>query len=129
MVHKSSAVSIASSAADRPSARHRFRPFSSIGAKLVLILLAMGAASAGIGVLVSLVFARVSDDMGVLTQDMLPQLEVSARLTEATGLTRNAMTDILLADNTRIKIDLAASRDTLSNVKFSVVLAFCGPLP
>ena len=99
MVHKSSAVSIASSAADRPSTRHRFRPFSSIGAKLVLILLAMGAASAGVGVLVSLVFARVSDDMGVLTQDMLPQLEVSARLTEATGLTRNAMTDILLADD------------------------------
>ncbi len=103
MVHKSSADPAVDPTADPAAggtrAARRFRPFSSIGAKLVLILLAMGAASAGIGVLVSLVFARVSDDMGVLTQDMLPQLEVSARLTEATGLTRNAMTDILLADD------------------------------
>ena len=36
--------------------------------------------------------------------------------------------NILLADDARIKIDLAAGRDTLSDVKFAVVLAFRGPL-
>lgn len=92
---------------DTPTVKRRFRPFSSIGAKLVLILLVMGASSAGVGVLVSTVFARVSDDMSVLTRDMLPQLEVSARLTEATGLTRNVMTDILLASDVA---DLEARR-------------------
>lgn len=85
------------SSSDRKPETKGFRPFSSIGAKLVLILLAMGGVSAGIGVLVSLVFARVSDQMSVLTEDMLPRLETSARLTEASGLTRDAMSAILLA--------------------------------
>lgn len=89
----------------RPKAR-RVRLFSSISAKLVLILLAMGGVSAGAAVLVSTVFARVSDDMGVLTGDMLPQMEVSAQLTEATGLTRTVMTDILLAGDAEALSDL-----------------------
>ncbi|MDE4175194.1 methyl-accepting chemotaxis protein [Phaeobacter sp. PT47_59] len=82
----------------QPASR-RFRPLSSIGAKLVLILLAMGGVSAGVGVLAFLVFGRVSDEMSVLTGEKLPQMEVSARLTEATGLTRTVMTDILLVDD------------------------------
>ena len=89
----------------RPKAR-RVRLFSSISAKLVLIILAMGGVSAGAAVLVSAVFARVSDDMGILTGDMLPQMEVSAQLTESTGLTRTVMTDILLADDPDALSDL-----------------------
>ncbi len=77
--------------------KRSYRPFSSIGAKITLILLAMGAASAVVGVLVTLVFSRVSQDMSTLTRDMLPQLENSAALTDAAGLTRDSMTDILLA--------------------------------
>lgn len=77
----------------------KFRPFSSIGAKITMILVLMGGASALLGVLVSLVFERVSTDMGRLTQDMLPQLEVSAALSDAAGLTRDSMASILLAGN------------------------------
>jgi methyl-accepting chemotaxis protein len=84
---------------DTRSRARRANFLSSISAKLVLIILAMGGVSAGAAVLVTTVFARVSDDMGVLTGDMLPQMEVSAQLTEATGLTRTVMTDILLADD------------------------------
>ncbi|WIY24587.1 methyl-accepting chemotaxis protein [Parasedimentitalea psychrophila] len=84
-------------AQDSPPQKRGYRPFSSIGAKITLILLAMGAASAVVAVLVSMVFARVSQDMSTLTRDMLPQLENSAVLTEAAGLTRGSMTEILLA--------------------------------
>lgn len=99
-----------------PKQKRSYRPFSSIGAKITLILLVMGAASAVVGVLVSLVFARVSEDMFTLNRDLLPQLEVSATLTDAAGLTRDTMTDILLAgDNAglkqgRIEAEEAASR-------------------
>ena len=58
-----------------PPQKRGYRPFSSIGAKITLILFAMGAASAIVGVLVSMVFSRVSEDMSTLTRDMLPQLE------------------------------------------------------
>ncbi|WP_238705039.1 methyl-accepting chemotaxis protein [Parasedimentitalea marina] len=99
-----------------PPKKRGYRPFSSIGAKITLILLAMGAASAVVGVLVSTVFSRVSEDMSMLTRDMLPQLEYSAVLTDAAGLTRDSMTDILLAGDSaglkqgRIKAEEAASR-------------------
>ncbi|WP_254868546.1 methyl-accepting chemotaxis protein [Phaeobacter sp. HF9A] len=64
-----------------------------------MVLVVMGGASALVGVLVSLVFEKVATDMGRLTQDMLPQLEVSATLTDAAGLTRDSMANILLAAN------------------------------
>lgn len=84
--------------------KRSYRPFSSIGAKITLILLTMGAASAVVGVLVTLVFSRVSEDMSTLTRDMLPQLNVSAALTNAAGLSLDSMTDILLAtDNTGLQ--------------------------
>lgn len=93
------------------SKKRRYRPFSSIGAKITLILFAMGAASALVGVLVSLVFARVSEDMSTLTHDKLPQLKVSVMLTGAAGLTRDTMTEILLADD-GAKLDLGRARTT-----------------
>lgn len=92
---------------DTQPVKRRFWPLSSIGAKLIFTLLVMGASSAGVGVLVTTVFTRVSNDMSILTRDMLPQLDVSARLNDATGLTRNAMTSILLA---RDVADLDAGR-------------------
>lgn len=92
---------------DTPPVNRRFWPLSSISAKLIFTLLVMGATTAGVGVLVTTVFTRVSNDMSILTRDMLPQLEVSARLTDATGLTRNVMTNILLA---RDVADLNAGR-------------------
>lgn len=72
-------------------------PFASIGGKTLLTVFAMGAVSALIGVMVTLVFARISDDMTTLTGRMLPQLEVSAELSDAGGLTRDAMAGILMA--------------------------------
>jgi len=107
-----------------PPQKRSYRPFSSIGAKITLILLAMGAASAVVGVLVSLVFSRVSQDMSTLTRDMLPQLENSAVLTDAAGLTRDSMTDILLADDSagleqgRTESELAAQQlhDGIANL-------------
>ena len=77
-----------------------FRPFSSIGAKITLILLSMGTASAIVAVLVSMVFSRISSDMSTLTRDMLPQLENSSILNSAASLTRDSMTGILLASDT-----------------------------
>ncbi len=102
---------------ERPvETRQRFRPLSSISAKLVLILLTMGGVSAGIGVLVTMVFARISDDMAVLTEDMLPKMEISAQLTTATGAAHSVMTDILLVDDAaalagvRDQVDAAAGQ-------------------
>ncbi|MGR3762198.1 methyl-accepting chemotaxis protein (plasmid) [Roseobacteraceae bacterium NS-SX3] len=95
--------------AAKPSkAKRRRGLFRSIGAKITLILLAMGAASAVGGVLVTLVFARVSGGMTTLTSDMLPRLEASAGLASAAGHTRDAMTEILLAVDAQA---LAAAQD------------------
>lgn len=78
-------------------ARRRFRLFSSIGAKVTLILMAMGAASAVGGVLVTLVFTQTGRQMEVLTQEKVPQLELSSRLVNAAGSTKNSMIGVLQA--------------------------------
>lgn len=80
-------------------AKRRFRLFSSIGSKITLILLAMGAVSAAVGVLVSIVFGHVSTDMDLLTKQQLPSLELSSQLVAASSETKNAMTSVLLVDN------------------------------
>ena len=95
----------------KSSFTRRRRFLSSLGAKITMILMAVSAASALVGVLVSLVFDRVASDMGRLTQDMLPQLEVSADLTVAAGLTRDSMTDILLAKNSAELADARAQAE------------------
>ncbi len=85
--------------------KRRFRLFSSIGSKITVILLAMGAASATVGVLVSLVFGRVSQDMGQLTQERLPALELSSQLVSVSSDAKNAMTTVLLVDNAKAMED------------------------
>lgn len=79
------------------SVKRRFRPLSSIGAKITVILLVMGAASAGVAMMVSVVFDRVVSDMEYLTQDMLPQLEVSSQVTRIANETKQLMNKALLA--------------------------------
>ena len=78
-------------------AKRKFRLFSSIGAKITLILMAMGAASAVGGILVTLVFAQTGRQMEVLTGEKVPQLELSSRLVNAAGRTKNAMIGVMQA--------------------------------
>ncbi len=78
--------------------RQRY-PFSSIGAKITLILMAMGAMSAFGGIMVTMVFQGVEREMENLTQDKLPQLEISSDLIQAANGTKDAMTSALLAEN------------------------------
>jgi len=89
----------ATKAKEPATAKRKRRPFSSIGAKITLILLAMGAASAVGGILVSVVFSEVGSHMRVLATDKLPHLEMSQKLGEAASQSKNAMTRILLSKN------------------------------
>ncbi|MGR3621478.1 methyl-accepting chemotaxis protein [Pseudophaeobacter sp.] len=86
-------------AGDAGAGKRRWRPFSSIGAKITLILLAMGAASVAGGVLVSLVFGSVGSRMQDLSEHKLPQLEMSNALGGAASEIKNAMTAVLLAQD------------------------------
>ncbi|WP_417701817.1 methyl-accepting chemotaxis protein [Pseudophaeobacter sp.] len=102
----------ADKAAAKPAkATRAWRPFSSIGAKITLILLAMGAASAVSGVLVSLVFTDVGSQMQQLSGQKLPQLEISQRLGVAANQSKNAMTRILLSQNAE---DLASAKESVA---------------
>ncbi|MBY6067782.1 methyl-accepting chemotaxis protein [Leisingera aquaemixtae] len=78
-------------------AKRRFRLFSSIGAKITLILMAMGATAAVGGVLVTLVFAQTGRQMEVLTGEKVPQLELSTRMVNAASQAKNAMIGVLQA--------------------------------
>ncbi|SDY30458.1 methyl-accepting chemotaxis protein [Citreimonas salinaria] len=70
---------------------------SSIGARLTLILLALGGVSALLGVVASMVFARVSEDMSHLTRTELAALEHSGALVAATDSAKNAMIGAIAA--------------------------------
>ena len=84
----------------KPATTKRRRlPFSSIGAKITLILLALGAATAVGGVLVSMVFGEVGSQMQQLSGDKLPHLEMSRKLGESASKSKNAMTRVLLSTN------------------------------
>ncbi|OED50781.1 chemotaxis protein [Rhodobacteraceae bacterium (ex Bugula neritina AB1)] len=83
-----------SSTKDLP-VKGRFRLFSSIGAKITLILMAMGATAAVGGVLVTLVFAQAGRQMEILTGEKVPQLELSSALVNAASKTKNAMIGVL----------------------------------
>ncbi|EDZ47962.1 methyl-accepting chemotaxis sensory transducer [Rhodobacterales bacterium Y4I] len=89
-------------------ARRRFRLFSSIGAKITLILMTMGAACAVGGVLVTLVFTQTGRQMQVLTQEKVPQLELSSRLVNAAGQAKNTMIGVLQAGSVE---DLAQAEE------------------
>ena len=86
-------------------------PFSSIGAKITLILLALGAATAVGGVLVSMVFTAVGSQMQELSGEKLPHLEMSQKLGESASKSKNAMTRILLSTNER---ELAVAEETVA---------------
>ncbi|NSY37777.1 methyl-accepting chemotaxis protein [Leisingera sp. ANG59] len=78
-------------------AKRRFRPFSSIGAKITLILMAMGGTAAVGGILVTLVFAQTGRQMEVLTGEKVPQLELSSHMVNAASQAKNAMIGVLQA--------------------------------
>lgn len=94
------------------AAKRKKRPFSSIGAKIMLILLAMGSASAVGGVMVSLVFGDVGGQMKVLSEEKLPQLEISNELGAAASQAKNAMTKVLLAAT---DADLAEAEQSIAD--------------
>ncbi|UWQ61857.1 methyl-accepting chemotaxis protein [Leisingera caerulea] len=89
-------------------ARRRFRLFSSIGAKITLILMTMGAACAAGGILVTLVFSQTGRQMEVLTQEKVPQLEMSSRLVNAASRAKNTMIAVLQAGSVE---DLAQAEE------------------
>lgn len=94
------------------ASKRRFRPFASIGAKITLILMAMGASAAAIGVLVSLVFSQTSHEMGVLAGEKVPQLELSSQLAETAASTKNAMIAVLQAEDDAALSSARAAADT-----------------
>ncbi|WGW03595.1 methyl-accepting chemotaxis protein [Tropicibacter oceani] len=98
--------------AEKQTKPKRWRhPLSSIGAKITLVLIAMGAVSAICGVLVTVVFQSVAQDMDDLTQDKLPKLDLSIELINAANNTKTAMTSALLAGDLDA---LAQSRDEVA---------------
>ncbi|KII11586.1 MULTISPECIES: methyl-accepting chemotaxis protein [Phaeobacter] len=82
----------------RKRATRRWNPLSSIRAKMFLILLAMAGTSAAIGYAVTQAFEHVSADVHVLTEDKLPELELSGQMTAAAARTKDAMVAVMLAD-------------------------------
>lgn len=105
----------------KPS-KFRLRLLSSIGSQITMILIIMGGAMAMVGVMVSFVFDRVSADMDLLNQDMLPRLEVSAALTDAAGLTSESMTNILLAAD-GVELEAARAQTTEANSRLEAGIA------
>lgn len=97
-----------------------FKLFSSIGAKITLILVALGAASALGGVLVNIVFTEVNSHMRVLSSEKLPQLEVSNQLGAAADVTKDAMTKILLASD---EAELAAAEEDVAKAASTLAQA------
>ncbi|MCB1334863.1 MAG: HAMP domain-containing protein [Roseivivax sp.] len=97
-----------------PPARRRW-PFSSIGAKITLILLTMAGTSALAWALVSLVFTEVAEGMEQLTETRLVRLEESGRAFAATVATKDAMLELLLADDQDgLNEGESAARDAVS---------------
>ncbi|UWR43213.1 HAMP domain-containing protein (plasmid) [Phaeobacter inhibens] len=92
----------------RKRATRRWNPLSSIRAKMFLILLAMAGTSAAIGYAVTQAFEQVSADVHVLTEDKLPELEVSGQMTAAAARTKDAMVAVMLAE-TPGSLDFAKS--------------------
>ncbi|MCJ8335833.1 MAG: methyl-accepting chemotaxis protein [Epibacterium sp.] len=82
----------------KPPATRRFRLFSSIRAKIAMILLAMTATSAAVGVMVFLVFERISTDMSELRDGQLPRLEVSTAINSSASKTKNNLISLMMAD-------------------------------
>ncbi|AHD01731.1 methyl-accepting chemotaxis protein [Leisingera methylohalidivorans] len=78
-------------------AKRGFRLFSSLGAKITLILMAMGAALAVGGILVTLVFSQAGRQMEVLTEQKVPLLELSGHLIKAGSRAKDAMITVLQA--------------------------------
>ncbi len=95
-----------------PSPKRRRLPFSSLSAKIVLILLAMGAVSALLGIVASVVFTRLNDSMAALTTSKLQTLQQSSALIAAADGAKNAMVGVLVAGDSAA---LAEETDTLAS--------------
>ncbi|WP_375257103.1 methyl-accepting chemotaxis protein [Citreimonas sp.] len=103
------------------SRRSRRGWFSSIGARLTLILLALGGVSALLGVVAAMVFGRVSQDMAHLTRAELPALEQSGALVAATDSAKNAMIGAITARDAAVLDDRAqAARDAAAHLDTAV---------
>lgn len=83
------------SKSSKTSAKRRIRLFSSIRTKIAMILLAMAATSAAVGVMVFLVFERISIDMTGLRDEQLPRLEVSSAISSAATETKNNLISLM----------------------------------
>ena len=80
-----------------PTRPRRRGPFSSLGAKIILIMFAIGSVAGLLGVIASLVFAQVAQDMSRLTTEKLKTLDQGTHLISAADETKNTMVGVLLA--------------------------------
>jgi len=81
------------------SALRKWNPLSSIRAKMFFILLAMAGTTAALGFAVILAFERVSSEMTTLSTEKLPQLQLSGQMIGAASETKDAMVNVMMADN------------------------------
>lgn len=101
-----------------PTKTRRFRPFSSITAKITIILVCMGAGAIGVSALASTIFRSISHDMNVLSENRLPNLETTAEISGDLSKVKDAMARVLISsDLASLEIaqtDQQAAVDTLS---------------
>ncbi len=98
----------------------RRRLFSSIGAKITLILLSLGSVSVLLGVLASLVFTRVTGDMEELTNDKLDVLAQSNALVSAADSAKNAMITLMLTQGEDTRPRTVAVEQATQNLNAAV---------
>lgn len=87
---------------------------------MILILLSMAATSAACGFAVFFAFERISGDMTSLSQEKLPQMELSTQLIGAAGKTKDAMVAVMLAETPEV---LKAASDNVDTAVIALKTA------
>lgn len=94
------------------------RTFGSIGAKIFLILLAMGATSAIGSLMITSAFERITTNVTDMTETRLPTLAQTSDVGEAVGQAQKALISLLLAsDDTALKDAYAGEADALHHIE------------
>ncbi len=94
------------------------RAMGSIGAKIFLILLAMGATSAIGGLMITSAFDRITVNVGNLTDKDLPTLAQTSDVSEAVSQAQKALINLLLAsDDEELQTAYAGEADALHHIE------------
>ncbi|MFW2543072.1 methyl-accepting chemotaxis protein [Primorskyibacter sp. 2E107] len=107
------------------SGRRKWRPFSSLSAKITLILLSLTGVSGLVGFVAYLVFSEVHDNMIELTESKLQTLEQSSALVQTADAAKNAMLNVLMAPDA----DALKTRTEDVNVASRALTAAVSELP